>query len=76
MTTVQSMTLDDLKKFIEQTVDERLSRLLGTFEIPEEPQEGDDLTWDEVRAAVEQHRWTPPLGAKSSLDLLREDRDS
>lgn len=74
--TVQDMTLDDLKKFVEQTIDERLSRLLGTFEIPEEPGESRDLTWDEVREAVERHRWTPPPGAKPSLDLLREDRDS
>jgi hypothetical protein len=54
---------------------ERLSRLLGTFEITEEPETANDLTWDEVRAAGERHRRTPP-GAKSSLDLLREDRDS
>ena len=76
MATVQDMTLDDLRKFIEATVDERLSRLLGVFEVPEEPVADDDLTWDEVRAAVERHRWTPPPGARSSLELLREDRDS
>jgi len=76
MVTIQDMTLDDLRKFVEDTVDERLSRLLGAFEIPEEPDAVDDLTWDEVRAAVERHRWTPPPGAKSSLELLREDRDS
>jgi hypothetical protein len=76
MATVQNMTLDDLKKFVEQTVDERLSRLLGTLEIADEPQMDENLTWDDVRAAVERHRWTPPPGAKSSLELLREDRDS
>ncbi|MEJ5312203.1 MAG: hypothetical protein WHX52_20760 [Anaerolineae bacterium] len=76
MTTIQNMTLDDLKRFVERTVDERLARLLGEFEIADELAEGRELTWDEVRAAVERHRWTPPSGAKSSLDLLREDRDS
>ncbi|MBN1565535.1 MAG: hypothetical protein JXA10_16945 [Anaerolineae bacterium] len=70
------MTLDDLKTFVEQTVDERLSRWLGAFEIVEEPESDANLTWDDVRAAVERHRWTPPPGAKPSLDLLREDRDS
>ena len=75
MDTIATMTLEDLKKFVDDAIDERLTRLLGTFEIPEEPDEGDDLTWDEIRANVERHRWTPPPGAKSSLELLREDRD-
>ncbi|MCC6973766.1 MAG: hypothetical protein IT322_07140, partial [Anaerolineae bacterium] len=45
------------------------------FEIPDESDEDDGLTWDEVRASVERHRWTPPPGAKTSLELLREDRE-
>lgn len=73
MASVQDMTLDDLKRFVEQTIDERLSRLLGKLEVAEESDS--EVTWDEVRAAVEEHRWTPPPGAKPSLDLLREDRD-
>lgn len=75
MTTIANMTLDELKKFVEETLDERLTRLLGTFEIPDESDEDDGLTWDEVRASVERHRWTPPPGAKTSLELLREDRE-
>jgi hypothetical protein len=75
MTTVASMTLEELKTFIEDTIDERLTQLLGTFELSEEPDVGNDLTWDEIRASVERHRWTPPPGAKSSLELLREDRE-
>ncbi len=74
--TIAQMTFDELKKFVEDTIDERLTRLLGAFEIPDEPDESDSLSWDEVRAAVERHRWTPPSGAKSSLEFLREDRDS
>lgn len=76
MATIANMTLEDLKKFVEETLDERLTRLLGTFEIPDESDEDDGLTWDEIRALVERHRWTPPPGAKSSLELLREDRES
>ena len=76
MATIANMTLEDLKKFVEETLDERLTRLLGAFEILDEPDAEDDLTWDEIRASVERHRWTPPPGAKSSLELLREDRES
>lgn len=66
MLTIANMSLKGLKKFVEETLDERLTRLLGTFEIPDEPDEDEHLTWDEIRASVEQHRWTPPPGAKSS----------
>lgn len=76
MATIQNMSLEELQRLIDERIDERLTQLLGTFEIPDEPDEDDDLTWDEIRAAVERHRWTPPPGAKSSLELLREDRDS
>lgn len=74
-TTIGKMTFDQLKQFVEDTIDERLTRLLGAFEMPDEPDEDDNLTWEEIRASVERYRWTPPPGAKSSLELLREDRD-
>ena len=76
MNCVSTLAVEDLKKFIEETLDERLTQLLGTFEISDDLDEADSLAWDEIRASVEQHRWTPPPGAKSSLDLLREDRES
>ena len=75
MTTIANMTPEDLKKFVEDRIDERLTRLLGTFELPE-ARDDDTVSWDEIRTSVEQHRWTPPPGAKSSLELPREDRDS
>lgn len=74
--TIGNMTFDELKSFVERTIDERLTRLLGEFEMLDEPDEDDGLSWDEIRAEVERHRWTPPPGARSSLELLREDRDS
>lgn len=73
MVTIANMTPEELKRFVEETVDERLTRFLGRFEFPETPD--DTLTWEEIRAAVERYRWTPPPGAKSSLEFLREDRD-
>lgn len=32
-----------------------------------------NMTLEDLQAWVEQHSWTPPPSAKSSLDLLRED---
>ncbi len=75
MATIANMTMEELKKFVEEAIDERLTQLLGTFELSEEPDEDTGLTWDEIRDLVERHRWTPPPGAKSSLELLREDRE-
>lgn len=76
--TVGEMTRDELKQLIAQMLNERLAVLHDRFEYPdlEDDPSNDDLTWDEVRALVEEHRWTPPPGAKSSLELLREDRDA
>lgn len=76
MTTVGNMSVEELKRFVEDTIDERLTRLLGAFETPEEPSDDDTMTWDEIRAAADRYRWTPPPGAKSSLELLREERNS
>jgi hypothetical protein len=69
MATIANMTMDELKKLVEETVDQRLTQLLG------EPDDDERLIWDEIRASVDRHRWTPPPGAKSSLEFLREDRD-
>lgn len=76
MTTIANMTPEELKKLIEATVDQRLTRLLGDFELPELVEEEDDTrSLEEVFASIDQHMWTPPPGAKSSLELLREDRE-
>lgn len=48
--------MDDLKRFIEQTVDERLARLLGEPETADRLAEGREITWDDILAAVERHR--------------------
>ncbi len=78
MASIEKMTLEQLQRLIDQRIDERLSSLLGKFEIADEElfaeDEPDIRTWEEVKQDIERHRWTPPPGAKSSLDLLREDR--
>lgn len=76
MATIGNMTIEDLKRFVEETVDARLTRLLGDFEITDEIPDDDDKPWDTIRASVERQRWTPPANAKSSLEFLREDREN
>jgi hypothetical protein len=80
MTILQSMTLEQLQRLIDQRIDERMAVLLGRFEIDEEAlftdEEPDSRTWEQVQQDIEHDRWTPPPGAKSSQELLREDRES
>lgn len=75
MTTIAHMTEDELRQFVEDIVDKRIRSFGDRFEEPESADQYDHLTWDEVRALADRNRWTPPPGAKSSLELLREDRD-
>jgi hypothetical protein len=63
---VKDMTVDELKAMITSIVDERLRN-------KEKP--GDKRSLQEIFDSIDRHRWTPPPGAKSSLELLREDRD-
>jgi hypothetical protein len=65
---------------VEEAMDKRLTRLLGTFEIDEKALFGEEIpdtrSMEEVFESIDRNMWTPPPGAKSSLELLREDRDS
>ena len=80
MATIKNMTLEELQQLIDTRIDQRLTDLLGKFEMNEEThfsdEESDTRSWEEVKKDIERNRWTPPSGAKSSLELLREDRDS
>ncbi len=60
---VADMTLDELNALI----DERLRQIL-------KPQ--DNRSIEEVLDSIDRNMWTPPPGTKSSLELLREDRDA
>jgi hypothetical protein len=55
--------LDELKALI----DERLREIFGTQ---------DNRSTEEILDSIDRNMWTPPPGAKSSLELLREDRDA
>jgi hypothetical protein len=60
---VADMTVDELKALIDQ-------RILVALK----PQ--DRRSVREILESIDRNMWTPPPGAKSSLELLREDRDS
>ena len=64
---IADMTLDELNKAIDEAIDRRLQFLL-------KPQ--DKRTTSELLELLDQLRFTLPVGAKSSLELLREDRDA
>jgi hypothetical protein len=63
---VGDMTLDELNQLIVRVVKRQLELISPAKK----------RTMDEVNASIRKHRITLPAGAKSSLELLREDRDS
>jgi hypothetical protein len=64
---VADMTLAELNKVIDEAIDRRLQGLL-------KPQ--DSRSNAEILASLRKRRFTPPEGTKSTLELLREDRDA
>ncbi len=67
--TIANMIREELQRLIEQTVERKIIQLLG---------EESDLPFvkDEVSESIDCNMWSPPPGAKSSIELLREDRES
>jgi hypothetical protein len=64
---LSDLTMDEFNKLVEHIVDRRLK----TYFKPQ-----DERTVAEVLADIDRNMWTPPPHAKSSLELLREDRDA
>jgi hypothetical protein len=64
---ISNMTRDELNQLIEEMIDRRLQAMW-------KPRS--NRTTEEILGVLEQHRFTPPKGAKSTLELLREDRDA
>ncbi|NJL57901.1 hypothetical protein HC928_24305 [bacterium] len=60
------MTLDELKTTIAQIVDEKLAHQMRSR---------DTRSVEEILAAMDRLRWTPPLTSPSTTELLREERD-
>ncbi|MBW4588147.1 hypothetical protein G7B40_002510 [Aetokthonos hydrillicola Thurmond2011] len=65
---ITNMTVEELKALIIDIVNERLSS--------KEQAPQDNRSVKEILESIERHRWTPPPGSKSTLELLREDRDA
>jgi hypothetical protein len=65
-TKIVDMTVDDIKSLIAEVVDERLRNW---------QQSRDTRSVEEILAAMDRLRWTPPSGSPSTTELLREDRD-
>jgi hypothetical protein len=70
---IGDMTMDELKAVIQQEIyvrhleDERIKRLLTPPK--------DNRSVKEILESIDRHRFTPPAGSPSTLELLREDRD-
>ncbi|MBZ0299445.1 MAG: hypothetical protein K8J31_06895 [Anaerolineae bacterium] len=60
------MTLDELKTLIDEAVERRLEGWLKSK---------DERSPEEILESIRKHRWTPPPGTPSTLQMLREDRD-
>lgn len=65
---VDSLTMEELKVIVAQIVDERLEQVQIVRPTRKR-------STKEVLESIERNRWTPPPGAPTSLELLREDRD-
>lgn len=79
MDTIGEMTYAELQRLIDERVKARIAEVIGRFDVSESEVvaegEPDPHAWEQVKHDIEQDRWIPPPGAKSSLQLLREDRD-
>ncbi|MBZ0295254.1 MAG: hypothetical protein K8L99_22005 [Anaerolineae bacterium] len=63
MQRVADLTIEQLKELIDQRIQAALKSQ-------------DARTVQEILDSIDRNLWTPPSGAKSSRELLREDRDS
>jgi hypothetical protein len=64
---IADMTEDDLNALIERVVDRHLQYLFKPKDM---------RSREEVLDSIDRHRITPSLGAKSPLEMLRENRDA
>ncbi len=72
MTTIADMSLEELRKLIDEIVEQHLA--LDTSEA-DQMYETDTRSLQEVYASLDRNLWTPPPGTPSTTELLREDRD-
>jgi hypothetical protein len=63
---ITDLTLDNLKRLIQQVVDERIQQHSSGVK--------DLLSVQNILAAIEQHRWTPSPGVPKASQLIIEER--
>ncbi len=63
---VGDMTIEQLKAVINETVNDRVKGIRKL---------GGGRSVKEINESIRKHRWTPPPGSPTNLELLREDRD-
>jgi hypothetical protein len=66
MDTLADMNREELIQLIEEVVEQKLAALQ-----PRKPRR----TPEEVFASIDRNMWTPPPGAPTPQELIREDRD-
>lgn len=64
---IADMTVEELEQLIDERIDHRTQ---GIWKLR------DNRSNAEILASIRKRRFTPPEGAKSTLELLREDRDA
>lgn len=65
---IKDMTEEEFKQWVFELVDERLRDKYPYVQRSDRPVA-------EILKSMRENIWQPPPGAKSSLELLREDRD-
>jgi hypothetical protein len=66
---IADMTREELDQFVGHSVERHLKAW-------NKPKDRDNRTTSELLEALDTHRITPPAGAKSAREMLREDRDA
>ncbi|MGJ3246935.1 MAG: hypothetical protein ACFE0I_12780 [Elainellaceae cyanobacterium] len=66
---VADMTVEELKVLVNQLIDERVGQQMQMAPPI------DKTRLEQVMESIDCHRWTPPPGALSVVEMLREDRD-
>ena len=78
---IATMTKDELKQLILDLMEEHRLQHKFIERDGEENElviedESDNRTLQEVFASIERNRWTPPPGAPSPSQMIREERDN
>ncbi|WP_013323267.1 hypothetical protein [Gloeothece verrucosa] len=66
---ISQLTLEELTALITKLVDERISQVQHPL------QAIDQEHLKKLFRSIDNHMWTPPADAPSTLELLRQDRD-